>query len=436
MSRISSLASSTFTGNKQRNFIDLLAVLDHVEPIFVSREEFNGKDGKFLVPNGNVDSMGIFYDLYIPRDLMKGEQLELTLLLTEKFGLTEQSKEKIDELLWKIKILVAWVLRENWGKEFIEEAITKYWISHNTISRIEKVPIKVWNRLKDAERRDLIKIVQNRLEEIWGTTPLERKTVALEFGWEHFLEKELERVFFRKGLDMLRYGAMSMTAIEITTIKERILKNGYTLDKSDEQRDYWKWLPSDEGDDYVWTVMRNDVDYGSHAELLRKKMKIDEWKSKINEAKELWDKTSLEQVEVEASQFVLKTLQESYAYQTHTHTQVEWHNLVNIASKKEVQCFGFTILGHVFLSELGIKHFVISWIPQHVTLAVNIANDCYLFEWTSTKPLVPLKRHSNGWKSWYDVEIWGENYDVTFDDPEEAILEGIKHHIALKKDDY
>jgi tetratricopeptide (TPR) repeat protein len=92
-----------------------------------------------------------------------------------------------------------------------------------------------------------------------------------------------------------------------------------------------------------------------------------------------WNKEKIAKKELEVANKIIKELYKSFPYQlTKEHY---WSQPSKIQQSKELYCVWYSIVGHVFLEELWIKH---KWLqmPSHSALEVNIWWEKYLFDAT------------------------------------------------------
>ena len=379
----SPLETQVFPGDiEQSVFIEILDTLDHVKPVFVSREEFQNKNWNFLIKNWE-DKFWDFYDLYLPKDLQYGETLEIIDILTNKFNL--QNYTNINELLSQTKVMIWIILREywvEWGKK-LEKLQEEYNLSNEFVEKIKnhkiKTTVETKQFIKDikAQRKNSqeTKWISWNKEKLWTSWDTEISQGFLkDIFWEEF-----EKVFFRKWVDMLRLWLMTITQSEQETLEESdwevIIRHKISSNKLDKEE-----------------------------RLLRDKIGIKQLKKNLDEIRENWTEENIKQAEIEATNKILKFIYE-YPYQATNNRY--WYQPNKILKEKEIYCVWFSLLWHAFLSELGIEHYWLD-MPLHSALEVIIWWKKYFFDATYDNKICEFEYWNKVW-ALYEM-ILGNGY--------------------------
>lgn len=346
------------------NFKLLLDSLNHVKPVYISREEYKNLSWDILKVTGK-DKVWEFYDLYLPTDLKKAELLSLSILLTQKFKIKEYAH--LENLISKVKLLVELITRElpdDKKEEFIKEMLVAGNVDDSLYYRIVSQKMLFW------PARELLRSFDGE--------KLSSEELILEL--QDILEKEFHLTFFRKWVNMLRLGMMTMTAGEIPDIKKK------------------------EGDIQV-NIHPRELD--KIERLVREKIWIDYFKKEILDAQKSWNQVIVDRIKLKATNKILKTLHE-FPFQL---TKDDYgFQPSKILEHKEIYCVGGSILGHAFLSELCIEHYWLS-IPDHSALEVVLWWKRYYFDVTSGTHLFIIKQIKEVWVYEYvDVEQAGKKY--------------------------
>lgn len=141
--------------------------------------------------------------------------------------------------------------------------------------------------------------------------------------------------------------------------------------------------------------------------LLREKIWIDDLKNELLQAEKIWNKVIVERIKSKATHKILKVLHE-FPFQL---TKDDYgFQPSKILETKELYCIGFSILWHVFLSELWIEHYGLS-IPEHSALEVVLDGKRYYFDATTGTHLFKIKKLKDVWVYEYvDLEEAGKKY--------------------------
>lgn len=376
------------------NFKKILSTLNHVKPVYISRTEYDALYWDILTVVGN-DTVWDIFELSLPEDLKKSELLELTFFLTQKFRLEEYAW--LEKLISKVKLYVELILRnlpEVDKADFMQNIIEQSHISPELLSLIEKQKLLFW------PTKEVLKSFE------WEE--LSQDELLLEL--QDILEKEFYLTFFRKWVNMLRLGMMTITAWEIPAIKK---KDGNIKIN----------IPSTQLD--------------KQERLLRQKIRIDELKIELENARNLWKENLIQSIEKKAVNRIMYVLYE-YPYQVTSNDY--WFQPSKILETKELYCTGLSILWHAFLTELGIEHYGLSE-EYHTALEVVIWKQRYLFDVTATDKLLRIE---SLWLQWYIEkirvsEMKPEIFYIQKSDVQDTLMSHILYNIwnkYMQQEDY
>ncbi len=356
------------------NLLDTLD--DNINPIFISREDYNDKKWENIEKTWSNKDIDI-YNLYLPVDLKVWELAVIIKKINKltfwenlpEFASSEELKIKltftIDYLLTKIEEV------EQKDRKDIQTTIKKCFLLYQDLFSEEeanklnnplyrKQILSISNHDKYKEYKT--KILGIKTQE-WLSNLLENVEVTLSTELQtHFNES-----FFEKWINSLRLGMETITWIEQKSLK-------------------WK----------EWDIKTNvnDKELDEKARKLRDKIWIDELKKELFEARKSWIPQTIEQTELNATNKILKIVYE-YPYQS-TYDNY-WYQPSKIIDSKELFCVWFSLLWHAFLSELWIDH---KWlnIPNHSALEIIIWGKSYYFDWTKSDKI-------------YEFSYWKKNLE-------------------------
>ena len=216
-----------------------------------------------------------------------------------------------------------------------------------------------------SERNDNSK----KTEKLWK---LDEDTKIWVDMLEDMFWEEFELTFFRKWVNMLRLWMMTLTKDEFEEIKNRKIWKKENINIEDINENFLE----------------------EKEQKLREKIWIDEIKKELEKSRKSWNINEIIKIEIEATNKILKTLESMYPYQLTNNDYGYQPN--EILENKEIQCVGFSLIGHVFLSELWINH---NWLnmPWHSALEVIIWWKRYYFDPTSSLPIIEFKYWENVW---------------------------------------
>ncbi len=365
--------------NSREAFKEILETLDHINPVFVDRKEFDSMKWRFLLENWE-DKFWKFYDLYLPVDLNNKDLFQVVFLLNEKFSLWLDIKK----FIWYVRLWTKGISNEEIlnlkkeNEEKIEMIILENSLPVDSFSKYQQeIDSSIFSLRKSIREIKGYKNQKNEVDKKENTKRL-KDIDDLDDLIESLYTTEFDLSFFRKSMDMLRYGLMTLTRKEFEEIKSRPRKEGEKIITS-------KILP-----EFL------DIE----EQKLREKIWIDDFKKKLEEARKANDKELIVKLEKKATNQMIWILHTKYPYQLTSDDY--WYQPNKILRYKELYCVWFSLVGHCFLSELWIKH---NWlaIPEHSALEIFIWDDGYYFDPTSCVEIYKLK-----W--WRNVEFDGKKW--------------------------
>ncbi len=343
---------------------NILECLDHVTPKKVSRSEYVAMQWNFLVETWE-DKFGKSYDLYLPEDLVHWELLHLIDFLSRKFWLEDYTPywriiTKTKVMIWMI---LRWVWVDEWEK-YLQELAEKYSLSPEFITRLQSQK-EGWDKMSFSQAKEMIKSVKSRRKKdnYWKVWENEDDIVLWFDELKELYGEEFDLTFFRKWVNMLRLGIMTITQAEQKALK---------------RRGVWKW-------EKISFHVSDDI-LDEQERLLRDKIWIEELKQELREARKSWNQEKVNEVELKATNRILEILYE-YPYQDTENNY--WYQPNKIAEFKEIYCVWFSLLWHAFLSELWIRHNWLNWL-WHSALEIFIWESKYLFDPSENKQLYKI----------------------------------------------
>lgn len=401
---------------------NILETLDHVTPKKVARSEFDALKWNFLVETGE-DRFGKQYDLFLPEDLVHWELLHLIDFLSQKFWIENYTPygRLVTQTKVMIGVVLRWMWEENWEK-YLHELAQKYSLSPEFIQRLQSQK-DWWDKISFSEAKEMIKSIKSKREEdndekVWENE--EDIVLWLEELKELFWE-EFDLTFFRKWINMLRLGMMTITQAEQSSKIQYCLENWF------KKEDTSPWLITFTKWEYRVTINIETNDLHKEEQLLRDNLSIEEYKNKLNYARKVWNKDNIERLELEASKCILKNLRNYSYHLNHNHY---WFQLNRIAKNKELFCSWFSCLAHSFLQELGILH---NWlnIDKHSALELIIWDKRYYFDPSNLKELYEFEYLQTNW-NFKEIKLLWCNFPVQYwysFDVEKSLLS----HILINK---
>ena len=312
-----------------KSFEYLLDTLDHITIEKLTRLEYIAKWANIYQIFQKEDVS--YGRLSMPEDVTHGELLFFIDFLTQKFGIEAYSQ--LDDILTKVKILIGIYLREDeLSSQWLQELAAKYHLDDGFIQRI------VDHRLRpDSSARSFVRELR------WDTLRRVAWVVHVEAGSQKLaqaLKQEFSFNFLRRGLEMVRMGMMTMT--------------------QEEQA----WIDTSNKNIKLHV---NTQSLDSEAQLLRDKIGIDQLKWELDSVRRYWDEAKIEEAELWAANRLLGVLYE-YPYQLTKNKH--GYKLSKMIDTKELFCVWYSLLWHVFLSELWIWHQVLDNI-FHSAIIIN-----------------------------------------------------------------
>lgn len=351
--------------NDFRVFQEILDTLDHIFPIFVSRDEYNARKWNIIKQIWS-DKFWEQYNLFLPKDL-KISELPSIIYRVNNLTFWENIPEYSSTNEIKIKIILAidfllnelkwiWVDQketQNSIKKYIRLYAQMFWEQEAgklNIREFRKEIINSVDREKYYDYEKKLLLIKSR--ESLSVIKDELENIVSDEIWIQF-----EESFFERWVNMLRIWMETITQADQMAIK-------------DKQKE-WDTI-----------LFHADIDELDEKEkLLRDKIGIDQLKVELKQLRELWDQEIIAKKELEITNKILKVLYE-YPYQLILYESWEkWYQPDEILRLKEIYCVWFSLLWHAFLSELWIKH---NWLdlPGHSALEVIIWSKSYLFDAT------------------------------------------------------
>ncbi len=342
------LSQKHFEDNLDKEiFSEILEDLDFIETHFVSREEFEAKNWEYLFETWENKHWKT-YDLYLPEDINSLECLNIIYELRNKFNLWEK---KFQKLIWDIKWAVLIALNR-WNVS--EEDLEKLAEENNINSEL----------LGEVKRKSMF-AGRNFLREVRKWNKEETDFEKWEKLLKEKLRKEFELSFFRKWIDTLRMWLMTFT---LPNLEE--LKNRKVLE--------WEKVN-------IRKIVEDNLD--TEERKLREKLKVEEYKEKLQklreEVKKLeWEQKEekvreIEKLEFEFASNLLKVLRTDYPYQDFKDNKQ--NNITWILTSKQTTCLSYSLIWHSFLEELWIKDKVIDS-TNHIFLKIFIWQKEYYFD--------------------------------------------------------
>lgn len=375
------LDTPVFPSSKDwKSFEYLLDTIDHIIIEKLSRQEYTERSADIyeIIQKEDVS----YGRLSMPEDITHGELLFFIDFLTQKFGI--ESYSKLDDILTKVKILIGICLREDGSSsQWLQNLAAKYHLDANFIQRITD------HRLRpDISSRSFVRELRRDTEGrvVWvvhikaGSQKL-AKTLKQEFSFN----------FLRRGLEIVRMGMMTMTQEEQAWIDTS--NNNIKLHVNTQSLD-------------------------SEAQLLRKKIGIDQFKRELDNVRRDWDEAKIEEVELRAANRLIEVL---YDYPYQLTKNKHGYKLSKMIDTKELFCVGYSLLWHAFLSELWIWHQVLDNI-FHSAIIISqtssrktyyfdpyIFKECHEIDKAPTKYWSYVRMH---WISSVQFSLYGREGDV------------------------
>ncbi|MDQ7009140.1 MAG: hypothetical protein Q9M94_02515 [Candidatus Gracilibacteria bacterium] len=322
---------------EQEVFKEILDALTFIDAKFISREEYEKLNGNILVEyseeeqeefRNKEDENGkkVFrkdFELFLPKGITNDDKIKIYNILKNKFS---------EELYKQI---------------FNEEKLPDILEIKNYLSNLtqkEKLDFK----------RDYITLARKSKN---GQNISEILDEEIDF---HF-----EELFFRQGVNNLRFGLNIMTQSE----QVLLIENGNKV-----------------------SIHSNTEDLENNEKLLRDKIEVEKYKIELDEVRKIGNKEKIAEIELKATNSIIKELYNNFPY---TLSKKQYGDKPSkIQQTKELFCVGYSTVGHVFLEELGIKHKG-TQIKSHSVLEVNIGGDNYLFDATSKLGLIKFDFKKN-----------------------------------------
>lgn len=375
-----SIPETSVFSNKvdQDIFSEWLDMNDSITPHFISRKEFNNKWEIFLIKNikySDGKSNPQKYDLYIPKDFKIWEIIFFIDKINQEIGKDDWINRY--RLSNTIKTQLAYLLKEKYiTEDDIKHRTKKYHISNEMIQII-----------RDS------KITTSWLRSIY------KKTWINEISeWvKNTLLHTIDTTFFEKWTENLYEWMKTFTQDD----REKLPDNIKDKDKA-----------------------RNKEIFDKEESNLSEKIGINNFLKRKLEIKDMKD---LENLELEAAK---KIFIEIYKY-SHINSEKAGYSIKNVLTKKETNCVTKSILIHIFLKKLWIKHFGMES-PYHVAIQADIGGKEYLMDATNCKNLINLSDFEKEKRGEYTyISNVYKNEDILYQiwDP----IDILKSHMCFNK---
>lgn len=401
---------------------NILECIDHVTPKKVSRNEFNDMKWNFLVETGK-DKFEKQYDLFLPEDLVHGEILHLIDFLSRRFWL--ENYTPYWRIITKTKVMIGVILRGMWeedGEKYLQELAQKYSLSPEFIARYNSQK-HWWEKMNFSDAKEMIESVKFR-REIDNKEKIWKNDDDIVLWFEELKElygEEFDLTFFRKWVNMLRLGMMTITQAEQRAKIQWCEENWFEKQSySPRVITYIKWMQ-------IITINVLNQDLDEKERLLRNKIWLDTYKKSLSIARKSWNKASIEKLELEAVKAILWCIWE-YGY--YNNQNQYWFQLNKIAKYKEIFCSWFSSLAHSFLTELWIHHNGLN-IENHSALELIIWNKRYYFDPSNLNELYEFEYWEINWRL-REIKLVWHNFPIQYwysYDAEKSLLS----HILINK---
>ncbi len=372
---------------------DVLDSLDHIVPKKISRKDYNFLSWDVLKTTWNKDKWWEFYEMYFPEDLVFWELLYFIDLLNSKFNLKNNDTYK--KIISKIQIYISIIYRQKWRQywnKFLLNLKEKYNIWDEFVKELQNSLLLATEYVK----QDIREIISYRKNE----NNLNKKEFHKKKLWKHKndllsteklisenLQQELDLTFFRKAEKMLFEWMEIINQTKQYDLEEYYIKNGFEKSQFNGFIFFKKWNEK--------IVFREKTEnLKRKIKLLKNHINIKKWKNALFEARQAWDKEKIEKLEHKAAGHILKYLYKiPYIFRDNNY----WFQPKYILMYKEQQCVWFSLIWHVFLKELWIKH---NWLMffDHSALELYIWNKIYLFDWANNSVLKNINYWEKVWE--------------------------------------
>jgi len=370
-----------------KTFENILESLDHVIPKKVSREEFNQLYGDFLVETWE-DPLWKKYDLFLPEDLQRWELLNCIFFLSQKFWLEEYTPN--ESIITQVKVMIAIILRnikEEDTEAYFLWLASKYHLSSEFVERIKN------EKMILSEAKQMVREIRGKKwdkERLWS----DEDVILWSDELSDLFQEQFELSFFRKWINMLRLGMMTITGAEQEAKIKYCEENWFEKETSNNWGiKYKKW-----GEIIIINVSSELLD--TKERLLRNKIWISEWIEKLEQARNSGNKEERAKIEFEASEAIIKVL---YEYMYQLTEKNNWYQPSKMWEQKEIYCVWYSLLWHAFLSELWIEHY---WLDNtnHSAIEVVIWWKTYLFDVAKIDHVLEFEYWEKKWE--YHEIVW------------------------------
>ncbi len=309
------------------------------EVLFVSRDDFNNKWKAFIFQNAGIEGKNA-YIIYIPEDL---KVFELTELLKSIELIWQSQLKELENVLSSLKASVYSLLRKSWWKEEnFENHLSESWFSKRLITDVR------WQKIKNTiATRKILKAAKWKE---WVDSIKSIVTANIEN-----ITNSIESTIFNNSKAELYSNMKTFSREDFANFSERL--------------ENWE-LTSDVFSLHVES--ENDL---LEIELkLRHVLRIHMVKDDLQKLRQSGENDRLNHIQNVFCEILLHQLYEYPWTATVNHSQP-----TKILKEKEFSCVGSSLLAHIFLEELDIRH---DWlnIPGHSALCIYIWDDEYYFD--------------------------------------------------------
>ena len=321
-------------------FKHILGVFWNITPIFVEREEYDNKNW-WILEQTEINHIWNTYNIFLPHWMNNIDVFETVFLLNEKFWLLVDIKE----ILWYASLWLREV--DNEKIEIMKEQIKVNIEAIISANNLDKNSFEKYEKIINADNlmfaRKSLRNIKEYKKEFWGGkyhVPEFKKNIKDEISTEtqednkannqekishikikevlqqdknivnNFYQQELDVSFFRNWVNNIRYWLHTLTHANLQEMKQYVIDNNFIEDP--------KWSKN-------WVIKQGSViieqinfkeivekNIDTEEQLLREKVKIDEYKIKLDRARESKNTKEIERLEKEVTLLILKTLSTEY----------------------------------------------------------------------------------------------------------------------------
>lgn len=401
-------------------FTKLLELNTYIKPIFVSREEFESKKEFLEMTEQKTEKLPVKYNLFLPKDIKKWEIINIIEQITKITWKWEISKNSNFFEMWMLVKYVLVKFKKEWKIDKIEDFI-KY-ISNYVVD--PKFIEEIKNESFSMKHRWIIKEIKSKVEEVFNNSEKEDKesnlSNILDFTWS-LLKWWLDDVVNKNRNSNIFDKMETYTKNDLRRDLKRAIQDDKIVKLQDKDWVFKEVLKIWNKEEFIEKVMQEkqlikiynknwetefelrSFDLNEKPRKLKDAIKIKELKEELKQVRKTWNIDLIAKKEIEASNAILNELSK-YPYQDTENWF--WYQPNKILEYKEIYCIWFSILWHIFLNELWIKHNFLDS-DFHSCIWLEIENSHYYFDSTYSTSLVEF---SYGNKNWKYTEIVLENW--------------------------